>query len=236
MARILLVDDERVVAWAMRYSLSDDGHEVFAAYDGVEALALAERHRPDLIILDIMLPRLDGLEVCRTLRRDASLAAVPILFLTARTAIQDRVAGLDQGGDDYLTKPFDAEELKARVRALLRRGTHPAASNHPSLLAVGDLTLEPRRAQVQVRGVAVKLTPTELALLRYLMIHPGEIISGRELLQQVWGHTPGTVRSSLVRWHIRNLRAKIEPDPRHPLYIRTLPRYGYILRDHPTTE
>ena len=121
MARILLADDEQDLVWAVRHSLSDEGYEVLTAYDGMEALAIARCHRPDLVILDIAMPRLDGLQVCRRLRRDPTLAAVPILFLTVRSAIEDRIKGLDEGGDDYLVKPFDLEELKARVKALLRR-------------------------------------------------------------------------------------------------------------------
>ncbi|MFQ5813798.1 MAG: response regulator transcription factor [Anaerolineae bacterium] len=234
MTRVLLVDDERDLIWAVQHSLSDEGYEVLTAYDGTEALTVARRHRPDLIILDIVMPRLDGLQVCHRLRRDPKLATVPILFLTVRSAIEDRIKGLDRGGDDYLVKPFDMGELRARIRALLRR-RRPAlngasqSENRNSLLVVGPLTLDLHTCQVNVNGQTVQLTPTEFDLLRYLMVHPGEIFSSQRLLQQVWGYCPETADPSLVRWHIKNLREKIEPDPAQPVYIRTVPRHGYML-------
>lgn len=228
MAKILLADDEPDLVWALRRSLSDEGHEVLTAYDGVEALAVAQRHRPDLIILDIAMPRLDGLQVCRKLRRDPGLAAVPILFLTVRSAVGDRIKGLDEGGDDYLVKPFDLEELKARVRALLRR-SRPAPEGGPGpLLVAGSLTLDLHARQVHMGEKTSQLTPAEFDLLHHLMIYPGEVFSSQQLLQQVWGYTPGTADPSLVRGHIKNLRAKIEPDPTHPVYICTVHRHGYM--------
>lgn len=234
MSRILLVDDEQDLVWAVRHSLRDEGYEVLAAYDGQEALTVARRHRPDLVILDIMLPRLNGLQVCRQLRRDPALAAVPILFLSVHRGIDDRVAGLDEGGDDYLTKPFDLRELKARVRALLRRSRvapteRQEANDQSSPLVVGALTLDPLTRQVRVGGKAVQLTPAEFDLLRHLMAHPGEVFSSQQLLEQVWGYNQEMAEPSLVRWHIRNLRTKIEPDPSQPVYICTVPRHGYIL-------
>ncbi|HBY95270.1 MAG: response regulator transcription factor [Ardenticatenaceae bacterium] len=238
--RILLVDDEQDLVWAVRHSLCDEGYEILTAYDGLEALAVARRHRPDLVILDIVLPGLNGLQVCRRLRRDPTLAAVPILFLTVHSTIDDRVAGLDEGADDYLIKPFDLRELKARVRALLRRG-HPtrdegqASNGRNPLLVVGALALDSHSRQAHVAEKSVQLTPAEFDLLRYLMIHPGEVFSSQQLLLQVWGYDPETAEPGLVRWHIRNLRTKIEPDPSDPLYIRTVPRHGYILDDVATT-
>jgi DNA-binding response OmpR family regulator len=233
MAQILLVDDEQDLVWALRHSLSDEGHEVLTAYDGVEALAIARRHRPDLAILDIVMPRLDGLQVCRRLRRDPTLAAMPILFLTQRSAIEDRIKGLDEGGDDYLVKPFNLEELKARVRALLRRVRSvleggSGLGDRDSLLVVGLLTLDLHTCQVRVGEKTVQLTPTEFDLLHHLMAHPGEVFSSQHLLQQVWGYPPRTGDPGTVRWHIKNLRAKIEPDPVHPAYICTMPHHGYM--------
>lgn len=232
MARILLADDEQDLVWALRRSLGDEGHEVITAYDGAEALAVARRHCPDLAILDIVMPRLDGLQVCRKMRRDSSLAAVPVLFLTVRSDIEDRVAGLDNGGDDYLVKPFDLRELKARVSALLRRsrstleaGPH---SDDSGFLVVGSLALNLRTCQVRVGEKLVQFTPVEFDLLHQLMTHPGEVFSSRELLQQVWGYPPATADPCLVRWHIKNLRAKMEPDPAHPVFIHTVPRHGYM--------
>jgi DNA-binding response OmpR family regulator len=230
-ARILLVDDEENLVWAVRHSLSDEGYEVLAAYDGLEALAVARRHRPDLLILDIVMPGLDGLQVCRRLRRDPTLAAVPILFLTERSAIEDLIAGFEGGGDDYLVKPFDLRELRARIRALLRRRRSASGegvgSGQGSLLMVGPLTLDLSTRRVRVNGQTVRLTPTEFDLLHYLMVYPGEVFSSQRLLQQVWGYSPEMADLGVVRWHIKNLRTKIEPDPTQPTYIRTVPRYGY---------
>jgi DNA-binding response OmpR family regulator len=233
MARILVVDDEHNLVWALRHSLSDEGYEILTAYDGLEALSVARRQHPDLIILDIVMPRLDGLEVCRRLRRDPTLAAVPILFLTALSATDDRVTGLNEGGDDYLVKPFDLPELKARIRALLRRRRFaPEEGSEPEnrgSLAVGPLTLDMRACRVSVGGEVVQLTPSEFDLLRHLMTHPGELFSSQQLLEHVWGYPPGTTDPGLVRWHVKNLRTKIEPDPSNPTYLRTVPRHGYIL-------
>jgi DNA-binding response OmpR family regulator len=236
--RILVVDDEEDLVWALRRSLADEGYQVLTAYDGVEALELARRERPDLVILDIVMPGLDGLEVCRRLRRDPTVAAVPILFLTVRSLLEDRVTGLDEGCDAYLVKPFDMRELKAHVRALLRR-TRLAADRHmepddrDSVLEVASLALDLRTHQVSVGGKAVQLTPTESGLLRYLMLHAGEVLSSKILLEAVWGYPPEAATPGLVRWHIRNLRAKIESDPAHPVYIRTVPRHGYIFPRDP---
>lgn len=231
--RILVVDDEQDLVWAVRHSLSDEGYEVLTAYDGVEALAVALRYHPDLVILDIRMPGLDGFEVCRKLRRNPNMAAVPILFLTVCTGTKDRIKGLDEGGDDYLPKPFDLQELKARIRALLRRGRPtPGRGLRPEdthVLKVGSLALDLHTHQVCVRGNSMQLTPIEFKLLHYLMIHPSELFSTRQLLEEVWGYPFGTVDSSLVRWHMKNLRAKIEPDPSRPVHICTVPCHGYIL-------
>ena len=171
-ARILLVDDEQALVWALRHSLSDEGYKVLAAGNGAEALALAQRKSPDLVILDIVMPGLDGLEVCRRLRRDPALAAVPILFLTVRNSVKDRVIGLNGGADDYLIKPFDVQELKARVRSLLRRSRSTAKAlglDQDSTLVVGSLTLDLRCRKVCVGDRIVQLTPTEFHLLHHLM-------------------------------------------------------------------
>jgi len=234
MARILLVDDEELVVSSVRHSLRDEGHEVFTASHGLEALGVARRHPPELVILDINMPGMDGLEVCERLRQDPTLASAPILFLTQRSAVQDRVEGLDAGGDDYLPKPFDIDELEARVRTLLRR-LHPNSegSRWPEgqeSLLVGSLALDLLSREACVNGHTVRLTPMEFDLLHYLMSHPGEIFPAEHLLQQVWGYPIGIGDPSLVRWHVRNLRAKIEPDPDQPSHIHTVPHQGYQLR------
>jgi len=231
-ARILLVDDEPDFLWAVQYSLEDEGYEVFTALDGVEALATARRHHPDLIILDIRMPRMDGLEVCREVRRDPTLATVPILMLTALGDIKHEVTGLDEGADDYVVKPFEIKALKARVRALLRRGRLTRGGeltpNGRRYLQGGNLTLDLNTREVHVGDKTEQLTPTEFNLLRHLMSHPGEVYSAREILKFVWGFTWEPTSTSLVRWHIQNLRAKIEPDPTHPIYIHTVRGHGYM--------
>jgi DNA-binding response OmpR family regulator len=230
MARILVADDEQDLVWALRHSLGDEGYEVFTAYDGLEALSVASRHYPDLIILDIKMPQLDGLEVCRRLRRNPALASVPILFLTVLRTVDDMVTGLDEGGDDYLVKPLDLLVLKARIRALLRRCQRAPESpgTDRGSLMVGIFTLNLRTCQVCVEERTVQLTPTEFSLLHYLMVYAGKVLSSQQLLQQLWGYPPRTSDPGLVRWHIRNLRLKIEPDPFRPTYIRTVSRHGYI--------
>ena len=233
MSRILLVDDEQDLLWALQYCLRDEGYEVLTAQDGVAALAAARRQRPALVVLDIIMPRLDGLQVCRRLRRDAALATVPILFLTERNGVEAKVRGLDEGGDDYITKPFDLQELKSRIKALLRRG-QLASKESPQLeeqccLTAGRLTLSLRTCQVSIGDQTVQLTPIQFDLLHYLMSHANEVISSRQLLQQVWGTPPNLVDTVLVRWHIKRLRLQIEPDPTQPVYIRTVPRHGYQL-------
>lgn len=233
MQRILLADDEKDLVWAVRRSLRDEGYEVLTAYDGVEALLLTYAHRPNLIILDIIMPRLDGLEVCRRLRRDPLLANVPILFVSVRGAIEERVAGLDEGGDDYLSKPFDLRELKARIQALLRRSAAATplgpGGESQDLLVWGPLVLNPYTRQVGVKGQAIQLTLAEFELLRFLITHPGEIFSSEQLLREVWRYPAGAADPGLVRWHVKNLRAKIESDPAHPAYLHTVPHQGYIL-------
>jgi len=234
MCCILLVDDEQDLVWAVRHSLIDEGYEVITAYDGLEALAAAQQHRPDLIVLDIVMPRLDGLQVCHRLRRDPDLAAVLILLLTVRGTVEDRLIGLDKGGDDYLVKPFDLRELKARIRALLRRSQptyygNGDSSEDLSMITIGSLNLDLHTFQVRIGEKVVQLTTTEFELIHYLMLHPGAVFSSQQLLQQVWGYPPEVADPSLVRWHIKNLRSKIEPDPTQPIYIRNLSRHGYMI-------
>jgi DNA-binding response OmpR family regulator len=232
--RILVVDDEQDLVWAIRHSLKDEGYEVLTAYDGVEALTVAQSHRPDLVILDVVMPRLDGFQVCHKLRRDFTLAAVPILFLTVRNAVEDRIEGLNEGADDYLVKPFELSELKARVRALLRRSRRAPEEIRgtekwcPPM--VGFLTLEPHSRQVRTGEKAVQLTPAEFDILFFFVRHPDEVFSSQQLLQQVWNYPPQSADPGLVRWHMKNLRAKIEPDPAHPTYIHTVPHQGYMLK------
>lgn len=231
MARILIVDDERDLVWSVSRSLTGAGHETIPAYGGAEALAAARRHHPDCVILDIMMPHMDGLQVLQALRGDPNLGGVPVLCLTARRAVEDRVRALSEGADDYLCKPFDLRELHARVAALVRRG-QPRALPGPGRLAIGALSLDVAARRVRTDTGPVSLTPTEFDLLYHLMSRPGEIFSSRDLLTMVWGYTPESSDEGLVRWHIKNLRQKIEKDPNRPLYLRTVPRHGYVLAAH----
>lgn len=237
-AQILLIDDEPDLVWAMRYLLQDEGYQVSVALNGREGIKAAHRSRPDLIILDVSMPNMDGLEVCARLRRDPGLASVPILFLSAYGTAQDRTKGLNQGGDDYVVKPPNMDELVARVQALLRRSRlRPApqetAEDDGVEINVGSLTLDPHTYRVHVDGRSELLTPVEFDLLRFLMRHAGQVFSSDELLQEVWGYPPGTADPSLVRWHIKNLRSKIESDPLDPVYLRTITRHGYMVSADP---
>lgn len=236
-AKVLVVDDEQDLVWAVKYTLTDEGYDVLTAGNGVEGLAAAHLYHPDLIILDINMPEMDGVEMCHRLRRDPELAAMPILFLTMHNTIEDRVNGLDGGGDDYIVKPFDLNELKAHIRALLRRagGRHVAPSPAvSSLLMLDALSLDVRTHDVLLGSKSLLLTPAEFELLRHFLSHPGEIFTSQQLLEEVWGYTTDTADPGLVRWHIMNLRNKIQPNPTSPIYLRTVPRHGYIMDKQPT--
>lgn len=236
--QILVVDDNRDDVWAVKRALEDEGYEVLTADDGLHALANARRYHFDLIILDIVMPGMDGLWVCRQLRQKPALSGVPILLLTGHPGFVDAVKGLDQGADDYLIKSSDTKELRARVRALLRRTQHEsqksvASEDESSALKAGDLSLLPKTREAQVGRTTVKLTPREFDLLHYMMSHSGEVFSSDELLQQVWGYPAGSISTSLVRWHVKSLRKKIEPVPNQPIYLRAIPHHGYILDPEP---
>lgn len=232
MARLLVVDDERDVADMIAKALRQEGHQVTVTYTGGHALEAAQRERPDLVLLDIIMPQIDGFEICRRLRTDPSLSDVPIIFLTARGRIEDLLQGFEAGADDYVTKPFDLRELLTRIRAVLRR-SQPAGAETPEKLTVGPLTLDCRSFEIAVNGDRKPLTPMEFDLLFHLMSHAGEVFSSQRLLQEVWGYPPGVGSPDLVRVHIRNLRLKIEPSPSNPVYIQTIGRHGYTLRPGP---
>ncbi len=229
MASILVVDDDRDVAGTIERTLKRRDHKVIVAYSGARALELVQEQKPDLVVLDIMMPRMGGLEVCERIRTLPNVASLPILFLTARSKIEDKIEGFEAGADDYLTKPFDLRELELRVRALLRRSMPSEAPK--TLLEIGPLSLDPRTFKLGVDGKVLLLTPVEFELLYYLMKHAGEVISTERLLQEVWEYPPGTGDPNLVRAHIKNLRSKIEPSPSNPTYIRTISRHGYIISE-----
>ena len=225
--RILVVDDDPEVAKSIEASLRKY-YKVFVVYSGVEAIKETRRHPPDLIVLDVLMPDMDGLETCRQLRIDPALEDIPILFLTALGRPEDRVAGLRAGADDYLTKPFNLEELQLRIRAILRRVTPPAPPPS-SILQVRDLVLDRNSYQIQTDQKTAKLTPIEFDLLYHLMLYPSEVFTSERLLQEVWDYPSESGSPDLVRMHIKNLREKIEENPRNPEYILTVPRRGYTI-------
>jgi DNA-binding response OmpR family regulator len=227
-ARILVVEDEPALVETLEYNLLRQGYRVFTARDGRAAVELARRERPDAIILDIMLPGLDGLEVCRILRREMS---VPILMLTARADEVDKIVGLEVGADDYVTKPFSMRELLVRVKALLRRTRllrEELQSGVPvaERLVFDDLVLDLARREVTLRGVPLNLKPKEYELLLFLARHKGMVMSRELILERVWGwEYDGGSRT--VDVHIRWLREKIEADPAHPQRLVTVRGIGY---------
>lgn len=231
MASILVVDDDMSVADTIQRSLTSKGHQVAAVYNGVEALEVVRQKHPDLIVLDVIMPRMDGMEVCRQLRQDAKTAHVPIIFLTAMDRLDNKIEGFEAGADDYVTKPFDIQELELRVRAMLRRSV-PLAQAEPDVLTVGDLSLNCRTYEARASSKASLLTPIEFELLHYLMSHAGEVFSSERLLQEVWEYPAGTGDPALVRMHVKNIRDKIETEPRWPRFLRTVSRHGYTIVAH----
>jgi len=225
--RILVVDDEIQIARVLRGYLERAGFAVITAHDGREALRLARQESPDLVILDLMLPEIDGLDVCRALRRDGD---VPIIMLTARVEETDRLIGLELGADDYITKPFSPREVVARVRAVLRRARSAAGAPADEVLHVGDLTLDAGRRALTVSGREVTLTPSEFEILRAMMRAPGRVFTRAQLLEAAQGDAyEGYERT--IDTHIKNLRHKIEPVPRRPEYLLTVHGVGYRMRD-----
>ena len=222
--RILVVEDEPTLADAVSYALRNDGHEVETVGDGAEAIAVAQERPFDVLVLDLMLPKLSGIEVCRRLRTESS---VPILMLTARDAEVDRVLGLEAGADDYLTKPFSMSELLARVRAMLRRRDFDAAdAGH--VRAVGGLRLDLERYEATLDGEALQLTQSELKLLALLARDPGRVYSRREIMQHLWESAYlGDARAADL--HVSNIRRKIERDPENPERLVTVRGAGYKL-------
>jgi two-component system, OmpR family, alkaline phosphatase synthesis response regulator PhoP len=223
--RILVVDDDRQIARLVSAYLEQAGFQVRVAYDGEAALHAIRRERPDLVVLDLMLPGREGREVTRIVRADPELATLPIVMLTARVEDVDKIVGLEIGADDYITKPFNPAEVVARVRAVLRRaGGVPAT---PSVLQVGGLVLDLDRHVVTVDGAPVDLTPTEFALLERLMRHPGRAFSRLDLMEG--GAYADEAMARTVDSHVKNLRRKVEPDPSEPRYIQTVYGVGYRL-------
>ncbi|MEK4630474.1 response regulator YycF [Solibacillus sp. FSL R7-0682] len=228
---ILVVDDEKPIADILQFNLIKEGYHVICAYDGDEALQKVEEEQPDLMLLDIMLPKRDGMEVCREVRKKYDF---PIIMLTAKGSEIDKVLGLEMGADDYVTKPFSTRELIARVKANMRRLNVPAQVEDPQAetndIVIGSLTIQPDAYLVLKREEAIELTHREFELLHYLAKHIGQVMTREHLLQTVWGYDYfGDVRTVDVT--IRRLREKIEDNPSHPLWIVTRRGVGYYLRN-----
>ena len=242
--KILVVDDEEVLVETIAYNLEQAGYQVITAANGTSALQIARRETPDLIILDIMLPEVDGLEVCRQLRREGNTASIPIMMLTAKNEEIDKVVGLEIGADDYVTKPFGRRELLARVRALLRRSSAPltnTAEEHPLQedsekiprpnreLVAGPLRIDLAGRRVHSRGEEFELQPKQFELLVYLVRNRGTVLTRDQLLHNVWGYDyVGDTRT--VDVHVRWLREKLEEDPANPRLIQTVRGVGYCFR------
>jgi two-component system response regulator MprA len=226
--RILVVDDDRAVRESLRRSLTFNGYTVDLAVDGVNALEKVAESRPDAVVLDVMMPRLDGLEVCRRLRSAGE--DLPILVLTARDSVSERVAGLDAGADDYLPKPFALEELLARLRALLRRAV-PDPDADSEVLSFEDLTLDPVTREVTRKGRSISLTRTEFSLLEMLMSNPRRVLSRSRILEEVWGYDFPTSGNAL-EVYVGYLRRKTEAEG-EPRLIHTVRGVGYVLRETP---
>jgi two-component system, OmpR family, response regulator VicR len=229
--KILVVDDEKPIADILQFNLKKEGYEVHCAYDGDEAVKMAEEVKPDLVLLDIMLPNRDGMEVCREIRKKYEM---PIIMLTAKDSEIDKVLGLELGADDYVTKPFSTRELIARVKANLRRHQHGASQQADeegtNEIAVGSLVIHPDAYIVSKRGETIELTHREFELLHYLAKHIGQVMTREHLLQTVWGYDYyGDVRTVDVT--VRRLREKIEDNPSHPNWIVTRRGVGYYLRN-----
>ena len=233
MKKILVVDDEKPISDIIKYNLTKQGYDVYTAYDGQEALEQVEEVNPDLVILDLMLPKIDGLEVAREVRKTHDM---PIIMVTAKDSEIDKVLGLEMGADDYVTKPFSNRELVARVKANLRRQSAVAANsqaeeeNANSDITIGDLTIHPEAYMVSKHGDKIELTHREFELLHYLAKHIGQVMTREHLLQTVWGYDYfGDVRTVDVT--VRRLREKIEDNPSRPVWLVTRRGVGYYLRN-----
>jgi two-component system response regulator RegX3 len=227
MPKILVVEDEPSIIDALEYGLGAEGFEVIAARDGERSLVLFSRERPDLVLLDLMLPDLPGTEVCKRIRASSG---VPIIMLTAKDTEVDKVVGLELGADDYVTKPFSMRELVARMRAVLRRGQQAQTAPRESAMEVNGVRLDPERYEVAVRGTPVELPPKEFALLEVLIRNAGRVLTRDMLIERVWGvNYVGDTKTLDV--HIKRLRGRLERDPREPELILTIRGVGYKLAD-----
>jgi len=230
----LVVDDEKSIVELIKFNLEREGFQVLTAYDGNEALAVARQEKPELIILDVMLPGIDGIKVCRSLSRDTSTRPIPIIMLSARTEEPDKVLGLEMGADDYITKPFSPRELVARVKARIRRSLsmQDEQGNKNEKLVIGNVVIDFDCFEVMVNGEKLELTPKEFDLLRFLAEKPGKVLSREFLLEKIWGYDfVGDSRT--VDVHIRHIRQKLERAPGSPNFIKTVRGVGYRFKEEP---
>jgi len=225
MKRILIIEDDRDIVELVRYNLANEGYQVGSSGDGATGLSMLKKSPPDLLLLDLMLPKLSGLEICREVRRDESLNRLPILMLTARGEEADRVVGLEMGADDYVVKPFSPRELIARVKALLRRAEPPSEAPRP--IEIGRLVIDPASYRVSHGGRPVALSTLEFRLLYYLASRPNRVFTRDQLLDAVWG-TDRFVTPRSVDVYVRRLREKIESDPENPVHLKTVRGAGYL--------
>lgn len=224
--KVLVVDDEKIIVKGLKYNLEQEGYQVECAYDGDEAVKLARAGNIDLILLDVMLPKMDGLTACRTIR---GFSDVPIIMLTARSEDIDKILGLEYGADDYITKPFNVREVTSRIKAILRR-VHPATTKNREMLVSGDIRLDYNLRRVTVKEKVIELTGKEFDLLDLFLKNPGKVYTREGLLDIAWGvEYPGDERT--VDVHIRRLREKIEENPAEPMYIKTKWGVGYYYRE-----
>jgi two-component system, OmpR family, response regulator MprA len=229
--RVLVVDDEMAITNVIRLGMEHARFLVSCASEGYQALDMAQRLKPDLVILDVMLPDLDGFEVCRRLRENQATSNIPILMLTAKDDVKDRVQGLNIGADDYLTKPFNLAELVARVRALLRRQQRVIEAGGPGgrVLTIADLTLDEAAHEVKRAGRIIELTATEFNLLHLFMTHPRQVLGRQTILNRVWGYD-FMGETNIIEVYVRYLREKIEDEPSAPRFIQTVRGIGYVLK------
>ncbi len=227
--KVLVVDDEKLIVKGIRFSLEQDGMEVDCAYDGEEALDAAKKKEYDVVLLDVMLPKLSGFEVCQQIRE---FSMMPIIMLTAKGDDMDKILGLEYGADDYITKPFNILEVKARIKAIIRRSSKPASAgnDHSKTVTFGEMKIDCENRRVYIGGKEVNLTAKEFDLLELLVFNPNKVYSRENLLNIVWGYDyPGDVRT--VDVHIRRLREKIETNPSEPKYIHTKWGVGYYFQN-----
>ena len=225
MKRVLIIEDDRDIVELVRYNLANEGFQVNAAFDGTSGLSSLKKTPPDLLLLDLMLPKMSGLDICREIRKDESLNRLPVLMLTARGDEADRVVGLEMGADDYVTKPFSPRELIARVKALLRRAEPPVDA--PRVIEIGRLAIDPASYRVSHSGKPVPLSTLEFRLLYFLAGHPNRFFTREQLLSSLWEHGHD-LNERIVDVYMRRVRLKVEAEPENPVHLKTVRGLGYV--------